>query len=83
MKKFSIVLLKIVGVVLFLSGLGVIASTVNVTIIVTQLLAKEEILRASLSAAVLVFIWVIGAFMSLIGIRLLNKKSNSLVDHSE
>ena len=81
MKKFSIILLKILGVVLILSGLGVILSTVHVASIVAEQLAKEEIVRASLSAVILIFIWIIGVFMSLVGIRFLNKKSNKLVDH--
>jgi len=81
MKKFSIVLLKIIGVVLILSGLGVIISTVHVATVVAEQLAKAEILRASLSAVILIFIWIIGVFMSLVGIRFLNKRSNKLVDH--
>ena len=79
MKKFSIILLKIVGTVLVLTGIGVIVSMIPLTSIISGMIAKAEILRAALSSVILVFIWVIGTFMSLVGIRLLNKDSNDIV----
>jgi hypothetical protein len=79
MKKFSIILLKILGAVLVLTGIGVIVSMIPLTSIISNMIAKAEILRAALSSVILVFIWVIGTFMSLVGIRLLNKDSNDIV----
>ncbi len=73
MKKVIKVLLKILGGVLILTGLGCIVMSVPIVVYITKEIASINIARAAIETIILIFVWAIGFMMVVFGIHVLKK----------
>ena len=73
MKKVIQVLLKILGAVLILTGLGCIIMSVPIVMHITRAIADMNIANAAISTLILIFVWAIGFMMAMFGLITLKK----------
>ena len=73
MKKVMQVLLKILGAVLILTGLGCIIMSVPIVMHITRAIADMNIANAAISTLILIFVWAIGFMMAMFGLITLKK----------
>ena len=73
MKKVIQVLLKILGAVLILTGLGCIVMSVPIVMHITRAIADMNIANAAISTLILIFVWAIGFMMAMFGLITLKK----------
>ena len=85
MSNYRKILIIILGLILIISGSGVILLSLPITSSIANLARDNHIIYAFIWLILLLFVWAIGVFMFIIGLLVhkLNDDDNNIYDNDE